>query len=140
MKHNRIRSRQRGFSLIEVAIATALIGLVGVGFLAGIADTTRGTGLSDEHTMAESLARSEMEYVRQSIYVLASWSYELPLGSPSWDNGHALTSGYEGFSLRVSASPLHVIDDGIQAINITVIRDSQTVFTLRGYKTTRSAE
>ena len=131
--------QERGFSLIEVCFATAILGIIAVGFLTGLADSTHSTGLSDERTMAESLARSEMEYVRDSIYVLANWEYELPLGYPSWDTGHTVPSGYEGYAVHVAAAPLHVIDDGIQSITVTVKRDEQAIFTLEGYKVTRNA-
>ena len=62
---------ERGFSLIEVLIALAILGLVAVAFLSGLAIASKSIILADERTTAESLARSQMEYVKQQPYEFA---------------------------------------------------------------------
>jgi len=59
---------ERGISLIEVLIALAILGLVAVAFLSGLATASRALIIADERTTAESLARSQMEYVKSQLY------------------------------------------------------------------------
>ncbi len=125
---------QRGFTLVEVVISLALLGIIAGGFLAAMASGSQNTELSDERTTAESLARTEMEYVRDSVYVMAPWEYQLPDSTPSWDASHVLSEEYAGYSLHVVATPLRAMDDGIQSIVITVSHDGQAVFALENYK------
>jgi prepilin-type N-terminal cleavage/methylation domain-containing protein len=128
---------EKGFTFIEIVIAIALVGLISGGFLSALASASRNSGLSDERATAESLARTEMEYIRNSVYVMANWNYALPEGNPSWDADHELPAGYEEYSLAVSARPLRMIDDGIQSITITVSHGDRQVLMLEDYKVIR---
>lgn len=128
---------EKGFTFIEIVIAIALVGLISGGFLSALASASRNSGLSDERATAESLARTEMEYIRNSVYVMANWNYVLPEGNPSWDAYHELPAGYEEYSLAVSARPLRMIDDGIQSITITVSHGDRQVLMLEDYKVIR---
>jgi hypothetical protein len=87
-----------------------------------------------------------MEYVKNQDYSVAPWAYELPsltppADPPSWwnlGNPHALPAGYDGYTVNVSAEPVHAIDDGIQKITVTVgHHDKPEVITLEGYKVDR---
>ena len=62
---------ERGITLIEVLIALAILGLVAVAFLSGLTTASRALIIADERTTAESLARSQMEYVKSQEYQLA---------------------------------------------------------------------
>ncbi len=125
---------ERGFTFIEVIIAIALIGIIAGGFLAALAATSHNTQVSDERTTAESLARTEMEYVRDSVYVWAPWQYTLPDTHPSWDATHVLPAGYDGYTAQVAATSLRMVDDGIQSILVTVSHEGHVVFILEDYK------
>ena len=59
---------ERGVGLIEVLIALAILGLVAAAFLSGLATATKAVFIADERTTAESLARSQMEYVKNQGY------------------------------------------------------------------------
>lgn len=59
---------ERGMTLIEVLIALAILGLVAVAFLSGLTTVSRALLIADERTTAESLARSQMEYVKSQGY------------------------------------------------------------------------
>ena len=140
-----IRS-EKGFSLIEVVIAIALLGIVAVALLGGLSTASRAILTADERASAESLARTGMEYVRNQDYSLAPWTYELPYQTPPadppawWDPGNppALPAGYEGYAVAVSVAPLHGIEDGIQKITVTVKHQNKPqVITLEGYRSAR---
>ncbi len=59
----RLMKNERGFTLIEVMIAVALMGIIGIALLSGLATASRALFVADERATAESLARSQMEYV-----------------------------------------------------------------------------
>jgi prepilin-type N-terminal cleavage/methylation domain-containing protein len=142
--------KQRGFGLVEVIIALGLLGIIGIAFLGALATSSSAIIISDERATAESLARSEMEYVKSQEYSSTPWSYELPSGtSPTeqfpewWDPDHTLPDGYENYTATAEAEWLDPIgdgsdnDDGLQKITITVtfVPEDKTVIILEGYKT-----
>jgi prepilin-type N-terminal cleavage/methylation domain-containing protein len=134
---------EKGFSLIEVMLASALMGIVGVAFLSAMGTASKAIFIADERASAESLARSEMEYVKSLKYdeesqTIAPWSYELPTTPPPWDENHSLPEGYEGYTVSVRADPLYVADNGIQKITVTVKHlDKPGVIELEGFKVQR---
>jgi len=138
---------QKGFSLIEVVIAVALLGIIAAGFLGALATASKVLFIADERATAESLARSQMEYVKNCKYgdLPTSWSYELPSGHPSWDEDHSLPAGYEGYSVAVTGNIIDAngddtLDSGIQKITVTVkhpIDPTPDVITLEDYKVDR---
>jgi prepilin-type N-terminal cleavage/methylation domain-containing protein len=134
---------ERGFTLIETIIAVALLGVIAIAFLGALGTASLAIFIADERATAESLARSEMEYVKSANYTAAPWSpssYELPTTAPSWDPSHnALPSGYDGYTANVTAAE---IDTGIQKITIVVSHLGKEIIssgnsTLEDYKVDR---
>ena len=141
---------EKGFTLIEVIVALALLGIISIAFLGALATASKAIVIADERATAESLARTEMEYVKSQDYSVAPWDYELPSTPPSWDATHALPEGYDGYTVNVSAVLLHDtdgdgdiddddFDDGIQKITVTVkhLEELKEVLTLEDYKVER---
>lgn len=138
-------ANSRGFTLIEVLIALAILAIVAVGFLSALTTASMALILADERTTAESLTRAQLEYVKSQDYSSAPWSYELPSDPPSWDPSHTLPNGYSGYSLTVDASLIHPMDDGIQKITVSVYHsdtpdESDLVLTTTAYKVNRNGE
>ncbi|MDV2989698.1 MAG: prepilin-type N-terminal cleavage/methylation domain-containing protein [Dehalogenimonas sp.] len=65
---NKIKLKKNGFSMVEVLIALLLLGTVGLGFLAVLANSSSHTLNADVRATAESIARSQMEYVKAQPY------------------------------------------------------------------------
>ena len=136
---------EKGFTLIEVIIAVALLGVIAVALLGALGTASLAMFIADERATAESLARSEMEYVKGANYTDAPWSppsYELPGTPPSWDMSHTLPTGYDGYTAHVTAEPLNGTDDGIQKITIVVSHLGKEIttsgnITLENYKVDR---
>jgi prepilin-type N-terminal cleavage/methylation domain-containing protein len=149
--------KQRGFGLVEVIIALGLLGIIGIAFLSALAISSTAIMTSDKHATAESLARSEMEFVKSQDYSGEPWSYHLrgtspdgtsPTGNfPDWwvMGSHKLPDGYENYTATVEATLLDPMedgdgnDDGLQKITVTITfpKDSPeetTVIALEGYK------
>jgi prepilin-type N-terminal cleavage/methylation domain-containing protein len=138
---------EKGFSLAEVMIAIALLGVISIAFLSAMSTVSRAVFIADEQTSAESLARSEMEYVKSQNYSAAPWSYELPSETsptgqfPGWwdeDDPPALPPAYDGYIVTVSVEPLNAIDNGIQKITVIVSHmEKPEVVSLESYRSMR---
>jgi len=120
---------QRGVTFIETAIALAVLGAVAVSFLSGLATTSKATIIADEQATAESLARSQIEWVKNADYIYDATEYS-PASLPSGDD-------YINYSVLITAEPLHQPDDGIQKVTVAVKHDEKEVIKLEGYKVDR---
>ena len=149
MKRLRLNSQVRkafqgsspGFTLVEIVIAIALLGVIAVAILSALSYASTVLIIADSRATAESLARSQVEYVKNQQYDFDDpQSYE-----------QADVESTPGYFISVSAEPLHAPDDGIQKITVIVSYDIlrynisthgseavQEQFTLEGYK--RAAE
>jgi prepilin-type N-terminal cleavage/methylation domain-containing protein len=138
---------EKGFSLIEVIIAIALLGVISAAFFGALFTVSKATFTSDELATAESLARSQLEYVKNAPYQDGGFSYEIPpdppmTQPPPWDTTYTtLDSIYPGYSVGVNGTSLNSPDDGIQMITVIIYHnkdvDPEPVVTLEGYKIQR---
>jgi len=142
----RRRGSQRGQILIEVLVALAILGIVAVAFLTALTTTSLALIVADRKTTAESLTRSEFEYIQNSDYWEDGFTYELPSGSPPWDSQHALPSGFDNYSLVVTAVPIDpethqpsAGDMGMQEVTVTVYQEGrpEAVLTTHAHKIRR---
>jgi type II secretory pathway pseudopilin PulG len=117
---------ESGISLIEVVAALAILSAVAVAFLSGLATTTKANVIDDEQATAESLARSQMEWLRNVDYVYEATEYS-PAPLPA-------DGDYISYSVIATAEPLHNPDDGIQKIVVTVKRVDKEIVILEDYK------
>jgi len=131
----RLVTGQKGTTLIEVLIAIAILGMIAVPFLTALSTSSRGIIIADERTTAESLVRSEIEYVKNCEYYNSTFSYNIsttPDEPPPWDISHALDSHYAGYSVNVTGVP---IDLSIQNITVKVYHGDKLVLTTSTYNT-----
>ncbi len=119
---------QSGAALLETVVALVIMGAIAVAFLTGLAVSSRASVITDEQTTAESLARRQMEWVKNTAYVHSANGYTPP--APSGDE-------YAGYTSVVAAQPLHDPDAGIQRITVAVSRNGREIFSLQSYKVSR---
>ena len=75
----KVRNSQNGFILIEILVGLALLGLITVGILNGLSTTFKGIDVSQERVAAESLAKSQIEYIKVQRYIrIADYNPEYP--------------------------------------------------------------
>ena len=117
---------ESGISLIEVVAALAILSAVAVAFLSGLATTSKANIIDDEQATAESLARSQMEWLKNVDYVYEATEYS-PAPLPT-------DADYISYSVITTAEPLHNPDDGIQKIAVTVKRVDKEIVILEDYK------
>ncbi len=120
---------ESGATLIETLVALAIMGVLAVTFLGGLATASKATIVADEQATAESLAQSQMEWVRSADYVYSTTEYSpAPISS---------SDDYANYSVVITTGPLHGTDDGIQKITVTVKHFAKEVIKLDGYKVDR---
>ena len=59
---------QKGFTLVEILVAIAIMGVVAVGFLSALTTAYGSVIVADRHTKAENLTRTTFEYMRNLPY------------------------------------------------------------------------
>ncbi len=142
---------EKGFTLIEVMIALLLLGIIAVAFLGALATASRALIIADERATAESLARSQMEYVKSQAYITAPDSgeviypkiavAEIPDGYTIMSVDRTDTTVTDIIGVPWDTDPLvnqpKVIDDGIQRIKLVISHHDKEVITLENYKVDR---
>jgi prepilin-type N-terminal cleavage/methylation domain-containing protein len=119
MKMLKLIKTEKGFSLIEVLIAVGLVGLMAAAFLMAIATASKAVLLADERTTAESLAKSQIESIKEQEYDDTGFYFQI-----------STPTNYE------IKDPIIVeeLQDGLQKITVTIMHQDKDVFTLEGYK------
>ena len=119
---------EKGFSLIEILVAVAILGLVAVTFLSGLATVIKGTVISNEQAIAESLVRVEAEYVKGCDYQPYPSVYPV---NPE------LTIPSRWNIPQPTVELVHATDDGIQKVTITAEHDGEAILSIEIYKVER---
>ena len=123
-----INHKEKGIVLVEAIVALALIGLIAVGFLGAIGTSYKSTALSVEMTTSESLARSQMESIKQQDYSEAGVYDEID------------HPAYYSINWTVQLNPGEESGEyieQIQKITITVTHTGEDALVLEGYKVNR---
>ena len=71
MKQRQMRPRQSGFSMLEVFLATLLLGVAIVALTEGISVALRSSKSAERHTVAVLLAESQLELIRTDSFLSA---------------------------------------------------------------------
>jgi prepilin-type N-terminal cleavage/methylation domain-containing protein len=130
----KMRSEQ-GFSLIETLIGLAILGLIGVAILSALAAVARSNMVDHNQSEAETLARTQLEYVQAQAYDASD-------NPPVYTT--LTTAAYPGFSFATplaaridSSGNVVATESGLQKITVAVKYNTNTLFTLVGYKVNR---
>jgi len=130
-----MKNREAGFTLIEVLIAILLLSLVGLMIFMTLTFSSRQTLSADVRSTAESIARSEMEYIKTLPYDATSTPNPVYTKESMSDLG--VNSNWD---VTIIASRLDPKgdgtgnDEGIQKISVTVFNNGTSVLTVEGYK------
>ena len=150
-------NRERGISLIETIVGLAIISIISVALLSGLATNFKGKVVQGKAAFGEAIATSQIEYVKKQPFSANEWSYSVSTSTrdytqqPSWwddDNPPLLDSDYNEYYAVLSAvdfdadgdSTIEVPgdDDSVREITINVYNSQDyLLFTLKAYKTNR---
>lgn len=123
-----MKGNSRGFALVESIVALGLLGIVVAVFLGSIGTATKANMVADKRVTAESLARSEFEYIKSCNYTYSATEYPI---DPTLD----IPSRWSMTTPVVEA--LREPDDGIQKVTVTIKHDGNDVFSAFIYKMER---
>lgn len=120
---------QAGISLLETIVALAILGVVALALLSGLATGVTATSVTEERAIAESLLRSQIEYVESRAYVSYPAQYTI----------NPLLNIPTGWAIPTPTTSLvHATDDGLQKVAVSAIHNGETVLTISIYKVRRS--
>ncbi|HEY41790.1 MAG TPA: hypothetical protein G4O18_08035 [Dehalococcoidia bacterium] len=122
-----LRGSEKGISTIEVLLGIVILGLVSVCFLGSVGTGTQATVVTREQSIAESLVRSEAEYVKGCAYQYDASEYPV-------DPTLTLPAGW---TVPTYVEPVHASDDGLQKVTITAEYQGETVLSIVIYKVAR---
>ena len=122
---------QAGFSLIEVILALGLVSIFSVSIPSALSGTSRATMTTNKHITAESIARSQMDYVQKQPYDSANATPVYSVIPDIPDSYSIVTPMAERLDPRGDGTDT---DDGLQEITVTVKQNGKIVYTLIDYK------
>jgi prepilin-type N-terminal cleavage/methylation domain-containing protein len=119
--------REEGFSLLEIVIAIAILGILAVGFLGALRTGSKTLSVTDERQTAKTLAQHQMEYVKLQGYLT------------SYSPDPASAGEYPGYTVAIYADSVPARDGNIQKIRVIVSHQGRAIImaedsTLEGYK------
>lgn len=127
-------NNQKGMTLVEVLIALAILGATAVTFLSGLTGSLKGTMIAQEQTIAESLARSQLEAIKNA-------DYNTDKPTPTYQKitipPEKVTAGYDviiAVKLLDPENDSATDDDGLQKVTVTVKRGDKSLLTMENYK------
>ena len=119
---------EKGTSAIEVVVGLVILGLVGISYLGGVATGTKATFVTKQQAIAESLVRSEAEYVKSCAYQYGASEYPV-------DSTLTIPEGWVVPPPVVE--PVHGSDDGIQTVTVTAEHRGDAILSIVVYKVAR---
>jgi len=142
-----IIKNQKGIAFIETLIALVILGLIGAAFMVALSVSSKAIITSDELTISESLARSQIEFIKQQPYDPAAAGGEgtylkvsnIPTGYTIWsvDSSSTVVSAIVGVPWNSQTGTAAVSDSGLQKIRLVIQHHGQEVYSMEGYKVDR---
>lgn len=129
---------QRGFGLVESLVAVAILGVAVVALVIVLSAGTVAVGECNQQMVAQSLARTQLEYTKSYPYDSGADTYPYV---DTYDEPHnpspiTLPEGY-AIAVEVEAILEPATDDNIQKIIVTISRDGEDILTIEDYKVYR---
>ena len=122
-------SSTRGMTLIETLIALAILAVTAVVFLTAVFTNYKAATLTQERTTAESLARSQLEAIKNAAYdETPPYEYAIIDYTP--------VDHSEDYSIEIGVVPLPLAGD-LQKVTVEISHWGKPVFAVEDYKVKR---
>ncbi len=134
----RLHQGQKGFTLIEVLVAVAILAAIGVVFMSAMSTNSRATRVLDEQVEAANLATAYFEAIRQLPYDHTSTPY-----SNAGDNITIPSQYSVAIQIQYSNDGTTWVDaytgvEKLQKVTVSVSRDGgKPVLSICTYRTDR---
>jgi len=122
------REGEKGFSLMEVVIAIALLGIIGITFISGLACAFGSVIVMQERVAAESLAKSQMEDIKKQDFKDGYHRYQkIDIPSELLAQGYDIEWPFER----------ETVGEELQEITVVVTHNGEEILRTEGYKLDR---
>jgi prepilin-type N-terminal cleavage/methylation domain-containing protein len=144
--------REKGFTLLETVISLALLVVVAVAFMVGMTTASNTMVTADERATAESIARRQMEYVKEQPYVNSPSGKAYTI-TGTLEDGYTIKGVNRGgtevageiygvpWNSATGAAAVNVsggaADNGLQRVRIIIYHHNDKVLELVDYKIDR---
>ncbi len=130
-----IAQDSRGFALLESVMAITIFAALGTALMVGIRTANISGEIVDEQSIAEKLARNQMEYVFTQDYLSPPGSYvtldQAQDVTFTVDTGYSVTAEAVAFT----GDPTIVTDTNIESVVVTITRGAKTILVLETMRT-----
>jgi prepilin-type N-terminal cleavage/methylation domain-containing protein len=116
--------KQQGFTLVEILVAMAILGVVSVGFIGGMTASSRAALRADQIDTGRAIAQAQIEWVKGQSF----------LSSGAYTTNDIIMAQYPGYSVAIAASTASQRDAFIQKITVTVSHNGAVVKQLQDCK------
>ena len=110
--------------MVESLAAVAVLGVTVVAFVVALSTGSIAVREGDQEAVAQSLVRSQLEYIKNYPYDPAATTYPK-------------VAELEGYDISVEVSPIPDTDTDIQQVTVTISRDGEEILTVEDYKVNR---
>ena len=129
----RIAQDDRGAALMEAVMGITIFAALGTALMIGIRTANISGEVVEDHSIAEKLARNQMEYVYTQTYVAPGGNYE------TLDQAQTITYNVDqGYTVTAQAltytNPI-VTDTDIERVVVTITRGTKTILVLETLRT-----
>jgi type II secretory pathway pseudopilin PulG len=112
---------EKGTMLIEVRVAMALLGIIGVTLLSGTATTSTARVTADERSASKILAETALEEIKKADFE-STYTFTVP-------------PEYPGYAVNLAVEEIMI--NNLQRVTVTVMHRGREVWTLESYKSNR---
>jgi prepilin-type N-terminal cleavage/methylation domain-containing protein len=119
--------QQQGFSIVELLVAMAILGIVAVGFLNALTSSSRAVVHADQIDTGRVIAEAQMEWVKNQSFSSAG----------NYASNDAVMTQYPGYTVAITAATAAQRDSSIQVVTVTVSQGGKVVTQLQDCKAKR---
>jgi type II secretory pathway pseudopilin PulG len=115
---------ERGIALVEALVAIAILGGGVLTMILAMSGGALAVRENDQEVTAQSLARTQMEYVKNYPYDSGATTYPA-------------VSAPTGYSISIGVTPVPGAGTDIQKVTANINRDGTVIMTVEDYKVNR---
>lgn len=115
---------EKGLTMVESVVTIAIVGVAVVAFAVALSTGSLAVNESDQEVMVQSLARTQLEYIKGYPYDPEATTYPT-------------VNTTDNYSISVAVTSIPDTDANIQKITANISREGQVLLTVEDYKVNR---